>query len=260
MNLYEAIFVRKTVRKYKMDPLEESLLSNIKNFAESTPGLFPEICVEYRILEHSEIKKYFSGGINVKAPYYLVIYSDKAAGYQINAGYLMQQISLYMTAKGIGSCYLGMLKPKIKKFEVGKYDNVQLEYVITLAFGKAVNDVYRSTDKFKRLPLEDIAVFKSEVSDNIRTMVSAARLAPSSMNSQPWRLVVYDNRIHVFCKRNIFLNGVLSETKLIDIGICLAHLLITAEELWIDVKTMHLENISYLAFKKNDYVISIKML
>ncbi|MGB8453883.1 MAG: nitroreductase family protein [Anaerocolumna sp.] len=254
MNLYEAILVRKTVRRYQMEPLEQNLLDGIISFAESIPMLFEGITVEYRLLEHSDIKKYYTGALTFKAPYYIVLYSENIQGYQMNAGYLMQQVSLYLTAKGLGSCYLGMLKPKKTKAEGAK-----LDYVITLAFGKAENDIYRSSDKAKRLPLEDIAVFKSEVNRNIKTMIQAARLAPSSMNSQPWRLVVYDNRIHIFCKKNIFLTGVLKEVKLIDIGICLAHLLVAAEELWVDVKTVHLDNISNIAFKKNDYVISIKM-
>ena len=242
-----------------MDPLEQSLLNSIKNFAESTPGLSPGIRVEYRLLEFADMKKHFSGTLSVKAPYYFAIYSENIQGFQMNAGYLMQQVSLYLTAKGFGSCYLGMLKPKKQKTDAVKTDGTQLEYVITFAFGKAANEVYRSSDKVKRLPLDDIAIFKSEVNKNIKAMVQAARLAPSSMNSQPWRLVVYDNRIHIFCKKNIFLTGVLNEAKLIDIGICLAHLLVTAEELWIDVKTIHLDNIKSIAFRKNDYVISVKM-
>lgn len=254
MNLYEAIFVRKTVRKYKMEPLDQSLLDGIISFAESIPMLSEGIAVEYRLMEHSELKKYYSGALRFKAPYYLMLYSENIQGYQMNAGYLMQQVSLYLTAKGLGSCYLGMLKPKKVKAEGSKID-----YVITLAFGKAENEVYRASDKAKRLPLNDIAIFKSEVNRNIKTMIQAVRLAPSSMNSQPWRLVVYDNRIHIFCKKNIFLTGVLNEVKLVDIGICLAHLLVTAEELWVDVKPVHLDNISSIAFKKNDYVISIKM-
>ncbi len=254
MNLYEAIFVRKTVRRYKMEPLDQTLLDNIMNFAESTLKLFEGINVEYRLMDQTDIKKYFNGTLTHRAPHYLALYSENISGYQMNAGYLMQQISLYMTAKGIGSCYLGMLKPKKVK-----QDGSKLEYVITLAFGKAENEVYRSSDKAKRLPMDDIAIFKSEVNRNIKTMIQAARLSPSSMNSQPWRLVVYDNRIHIFCKKNIFLTGVLNEAKLIDIGICLAHLLVTAEELWVDVKVIHLDNISSIAFKKNDYVISIKV-
>ncbi len=259
MNLYEAIFVRKTVRKYKMEPLEQTILAGIINFAESIPHLFEGINVEYKLMEHSNIKKHFSGVLAFSAPYYLVLYSENMPGYRMNAGYLMQQISLYLTAKELGSCYLGMLKPRNNKPENSNTDSSKLDYVITLAFGKAESEVYRSSDKAKRLPLDDIAIFKSEVSRNIKTMVQAARLAPSSMNNQPWRLVVYNNRIHIFCKKNIFLSGVLNEVKLIDIGICLAHLLVTAEELWVDVKTIHLDNISSIAFKKNDYVISIKM-
>ncbi|WMJ87385.1 nitroreductase family protein [Anaerocolumna sp. MB42-C2] len=254
MNLYEAIFVRKTVRKYKTEPLEQSTLDNIMDFADNTLKLFEGIIVEYKIMNHSDMKKNFSGALTYRAPHYLTLYSENVSGYQMNAGYLLQQISLYLTAKGIGSCYLGMLKPKKVK-----QDGSKLEYVITLAFGKAENEVYRSSDKAKRLPMDDIAIFKSEVNRNIKTMIQAARLSPSSMNSQPWRLVVYDNRIHIFCKKNMFLNGVLNEIKLIDIGICLAHLLVTAEELWVDVKVIHLDNISSIAFKKNDYVISIKV-
>ena len=75
MNLYEAIFVRRTVRKYKMDPLDQSLLNSIKNFAESTPGLSQDIRVEYRLLEFADMKKHYNGTLSVKAPYYFDIYS-----------------------------------------------------------------------------------------------------------------------------------------------------------------------------------------
>ncbi len=254
MNLYEAIFVRKTVRKYKMNPIEQNRLDGILGFAQSLPMLFQEIAVEYKILNRTEASQFFSHTVSVKAPYYLVLTSENATGHLINAGYLMEQISLYLTAKGLGSCYVGSAKPKKSVM-----DGLDHEYVITLAFGEGENDVYRPADKAKRLPIGDIAVYKSEVNKNIETMIKAAHLSPSSMNSQPWRFVVYDNRIHIFCKKNVFLTSVLFEVKMIDIGICLAHLLVTAEELWIDVKALRLDNISNITFKKNDYVISLKM-
>jgi hypothetical protein len=235
-----------------MDSLDKVLLNNISNFAESIPMLFEGINVEYKLLEYKDTKHYFNGNITVKAPYYLSLYSDKTSGYQMNAGYLIQQIALYLTAKGLGSCYLGKLKAK----KMVPQDSLK-EHVITLAFGEGEHEIYRQSDRIKRLPLNDIAIIKSEIGKNVKTMVSAARLAPSSMNSQPWRLVVYDNRIHVFCKRNIFLQGVLSELKLIDIGICLAHLVVAAEELWLNVRVVKVENINNLSFKKNDYIISL---
>ncbi|BCJ95845.1 hypothetical protein acsn021_34140 [Anaerocolumna cellulosilytica] len=254
MNLYEAIFVRKTIRKFHMDSLDKVLLNNIITFAESIPMLFEGINVEYKLLEHKDIKHYFNGNITVKSPYYLSLYSDKTSGYQMNAGFVIQQIALYLTAKGLGSCYLGRLKAKKSVFDESLKEK---EHVITLAFGEGEHEIYRQSDRIKRLPLTDIAIIKSEIGKNVKTMVSAARLAPSSMNSQPWRLVVYDNRIHVFCKRNIFLQGILSELKLIDIGICLAHLVVAAEELWLNVRVVKVDNINNLSFKKNDYIISL---
>ncbi len=254
MNLYEAIFVRKTVRKFKTSLLEQSVMDGVMSFAKSLPMLFPDITVEYKVFNYSEAKKFFSRTPSIKSPHYLVLFSEKSTNYLINAGYLMQQISLYLTSKGFGSCFMGAIKPK-KSSLSGKDKG----YVITLAFGEGEREVYRSNDKVKRLPLEDVAVFKTEVNRNIKTIIQAGRLAPSSMNSQPWGFVVYDNRIHIFCKKNIFLSSVLSEIKLIDIGICLAHLLVAAEELWVDTKLVRLDNISNISFKKNDYLLTLKM-
>jgi nitroreductase len=254
MNLYEAMFVRKTVRKYKMNPIDQTVLDGIMDFAKSLPALYQEIEVHYNLLKLDDMNHNFNGTFTVKAPYYLVITSEDAPGYLMNAGYLMQQISLYLTAKGLGSCYLGMLKPKKESIMESGF-----KYVITLAFGEGEHDIYRTSEKYKRLPIEDIAVFKSEVKKNIKTMIQAGRIAPSSMNSQPWRFVVYDNRIHVFCKKNFFLTGVLNEMKLIDIGVCLGNLVVAAEELWIDIKVTHMDNIGSIAFKKNDYILSLKM-
>jgi nitroreductase len=253
MNLYEAIFVRKTTRKFDMNPMEQSKLDGILGFTESVPLLFPEINLEYKIITREEALQYFSGSIHVKAPYYFIVTSANKPGYLLNAGYLLQQVSLYLTAKGYGSCYIGMLKQK-----KGMEDSSK-KYIMTLALGNGEHEVYRTSDKAKRLPVDDIAIFKSEVSKDIKNIIQAARLAPSSMNNQPWRLVVYHNRIHIFCKKNLFLSSVLNEIKLIDIGICLANIMVAAEELWVDMKPVKIDKMDNFSLKKNDYIISLKM-
>lgn len=254
MNLYEAIFVRKSVRKYSMDKIEQRVLDHIMNFADSIPMLSEDIKVKFDLVQLADLKHFQPGILTVKAPYYLVLYSTKDYGYLLNAGNIMEQIALYLTARGLGTCYIGNLNLKNKVEEEKEY-----EQVVALAFGEGEYEVYRQNDKAKRLPLKSIAVFKEEVDKNVRSIVSAARLAPSSMNTQPWRLVVYNNRIHLFCKKNILMRNVMKETRLLDMGICLAHLLIAAEEMWLEAKPVSLNNISSQYFKKNDYVISIKM-
>lgn len=256
MSLYEGIFTRKSVRRYKKESLEQSRLDEILRFAQNLPMLFPEIKVEFKIFDCVNRKnrsKYFEGIPLVKAPYYLVLTSTKENGYYINAGYLMQQISLYLTAKNIASCYQGVIK-------LTKDVNVksEMEYVITLAFGEGTSDIHRSSLKAKRLPEEDTVIYKEEVNESMKTIIKAARLAPSSMNNQPWRFVAYKNRIHVFCKKNLFMSKHMSKMKLIDIGIALANMLVVIEEMWIDVKVFRSARISNQTFKNNDYIITIK--
>lgn len=255
MTLYEAIFVRKSVRKYKKQPLEGERLEEIMNFANSLPMLFCDNQVIFKIVDNLNEPISIKGSFVVEAPYYMVLYSKNNEGYLLNAGYLMEQVSLYLTTKGIGSCYLGMVKLKKELIEEEGY-----EYVLTLAFGEGESSNYRTVEKIKRLPLEDIAIYKEEIKKNIRAMVNAARMAPSSMNNQPWKFIVYNSRIHLFCKRNIFLTSVLKELKEIDMGICIAHFLVAAEELWVDCKVVCLDNITGKSFKKYDYVISVKMI
>lgn len=253
MNLYEAIFARKSIKKYNMDKLDESMLTNIINFAKSLTSISKDIKVDFKIIDHNQAMQAVVNFTQVKAPYYLLLYSTKGKDYEINAGFLMEQIVLYLTAKGIGSCYCMKLKPN-KSIEV----EPEFEYMIGIAFGKSEGDVYRE-NKAKRLPLNDIAYIKEDISKNTKAILNAVRMSPSSMNSQPWRLVVYDNRIHIFCRKNIFFKSVLKDMKMIDIGISLAHIFVAAEEMWLRAKTVHMDNISQLDFKHNEYVITVKM-
>lgn len=237
-----------------MDKLDDAIFVNILSFANSISSLSEDLKVEYRIIEYDQVQQSVKNFSQIKAPYYLLFYSNKGKDYELNAGFLMEQITLYLTAKGLGSCYCMKLNPKKNLVE-----DPSLEYMIGLAFGKSDGEVYRQNTKVKRLPLNDIAFIKEDISKNTKAILNAVRMAPSNMNSQPWRLVVYDNRIHIFCTKNIFLRSVLKDMKMIDIGICLAHLFIAAEEMWLNAKTVHLDNVMQQKVKKNDYVITVKM-
>ena len=86
------------------------------------------------------------------------------------------------------------------------------------------------------------------------TILEAARLAPSSMNSQPWRFVVYDNRIHIFSKKHSAEQ--LKKWDEVNFGIMFANLMVAAEEAWLDVDLIRLEDISQKNFPNNQYVLS----
>ena len=85
-------------------------------------------------------------------------------------------------------------------------------------------------------------------------LLDAARMAPSSMNSQPWRFVVFDSRIHIFSKKHA--SDRLGKWDELNFGIMFSHMMVVAEELWLDVDLIRLDELSQKNFPNNQYVLS----
>lgn len=251
MNTFDTIFSRKSIRHFKHEKLEWEIVADILEYANNLPMLFEGIAVEFKLVSNIEAKQGFQSPFNVKAPYYICLSSEQKENYMLNAGYLMQQLNLYITSKGLGTCFL-ILGPGRALKATMKYD-----YVLALAFGKTSSPLYRDSSEAKRLPESEVVVYKEDVPADIRQIIAAARIAPSAYNNQPWRFVVYRNRIHVFAKKHIFLAKVLDYNKMIDMGIMLANLLLAAEELWVDVTLTQSEALKTKHFQNNEYVCTI---
>ena len=184
------------------------------------------------------------------APYYLAFYSEEKEKHDLNAGYILEQISLYMTSKGIGSCFLGMTKAPKKKEE-------DLHFVIGMAFGIPKGEAVRHDYEANRLSMDELCVFKEKPKAWVNEILEAARLAPSSLNSQPWRFVIYENRIHVFSKKPTSTGKSWGKFNEFNFGVMLANISITAEEIWVDLDLIKLNNITHKTIPNNQYIISI---
>ncbi len=251
MNTFDAIFSRKSTHHFKHEKLEWDVIDDILNYANKLPSLFEGIAIEFKLVSNIEEKQGFNSPFNVKAPYYLCISSEEKEDYLLNAGYLMQQMDLYLASKGLGACYSIVSPGKTLKA------SMKFKFVIALAFGSTSSPIYRESSEAKRFPESELVVYKEEVSNDIKEILSAARLAPSFYNIQPWRFVVYKNRIHVFAKKNLFVAKLLDYNKMIDMGIMLANLLLTAEELWLDVSLTKSDSLKNKPYHKNEYVCTI---
>ena len=105
--------------------------------------------------------------------------------------------------------------------------------------------------------LQDLVVKKEELGDDLKTMLRAARLAPSAWNRQPWRFVAYRNRIHVFEKipgRRFFVSR---KARDFDIGIALSHFVLAAEELWLHCEVRQMERVSEREIKHYEYAATV---
>ena len=199
------------------------------------PALFSGIGVDMAILDNRKGQERMLSMFSVKAPYYMAFYSEESERYLMNVGYIMEQMVLYLCSIGLGTCFIG--SNRVKKAELEKNGK---RLVGIVAFGKSHGSHTRRQREAKRLPLEEL--------------LDAARMAPSSMNSQPWRFVVYDNRIHIFSKKHSVEK--LRKWDEVNFGIMFANMMVAAEELWLDVDLIRLGDISQKNFSNNQYVLS----
>jgi nitroreductase len=241
------IFKRRSIRKFKKEEVPEQLLKDILYVGDNIPRLNGDIQVKLEIRgsieDHGPVTRLWK----VEAPYYLVLYSEEKDGYLANAGYVLEHVLLYMAGKGLGTCYLG----SARVLEPGP---AGLKQVLAVAFGYPKTLLYRDPATAKRLPLKELCVFKEEAGESLKNILKAVRLAPSAMNTQPWRFIVYRDKIHVFSCREFLLSFSLVSMREIGTGIMLAHLTIAAEEMWMNVKLEAEEAMEKKSYKSGAYV------
>ena len=179
--LLESIYKRRSVRTYSQEKLSPDELAAVEGYLHKLKPLVPDIHVEFQIVPCNETNCKFN------AEYCLLVYSEEGNLWLTNVGYMLEQWDLYLTSLGIGVCWYGMGKVE----EVRQCD---LVYAIMLSFGKCDPKLFRNGDyDYNRKAAKD---FWSGASD-VR-IAEIARLAPSAMNSQPWRVEQIDNKFNVY--------------------------------------------------------------
>ena len=91
----------------------------------------------------------------------------------------------------------------------------------------------------------------------MKTILRAARLAPSAFNSQPWRFIVYSDRIYVFARKSRLPGRVAQAMREFSIGVMLSHIMLAAEELWMELETATEEQYASKTYKNGDYVATL---
>ncbi len=211
MTLQNMIDKRKSFRKYTAQPVAQELLDQIRAFVAEAKPLYPDIRVRMEYISRENVKC-IQSWIPLQ---FIAIYSEEKDGYLENAGFIFQQVDLFLQAAGLGSCWLGLGKPEEK---VKNQQSDGLKFVILLAFGYTSDSLREGAAEFKRKPLV-------ELSDREDARLECVRLAPSSVNSQPWYFTHEGDLLHTYCsKQGLLKTKVLGDLNRIDMGIALAHL------------------------------------
>lgn len=199
MTLFDTMFVRRSVRQYSDTPLDTAALSEIHSYIEDLKQL-PGQKARFEIVDRNKLK----GGM---APYAILAFSDENDAAFVNIGYTLQGVDLWLQSNGYGSIWCGMASQKQKTSE----------YRILLGFGNTEVPFRKVESEFNRKKIADISN-----EDNI--VARAARLAPSAVNFQPWKLTFESGKVIV--KSDVHGVGRVLPGKLylFDLGIVLKHI------------------------------------
>lgn len=210
MNLYTSIERRKSCRKYDMKPLDDDVIREIEDAIKGFKSLYPEVAIEHRF------SKKVKGRFHVDSPHYLIISGQGNQGELENAGFMFEQLVLWLDAKEIGSVWLGASKDA--EGEDTKND------IIVLAFGNATESVHRTKEEFKRKPIHTITNAAEE------PCIQAVHLAPSGMNTQPWYFEKEEDKVLVYRQKLKPPVSMVYKLSEVDMGIALCHYAVACEE------------------------------
>ena len=198
MTLYDAIFLRRSVRKYNKTSLSDDFLKELQTHIDDTKQMDGQNA-RFEIVTDAEVKG--------SAPYYILAFCEEGDSAYANIGYVLQKADLFIQSKGLGSLYLGIKKPKVKSDD----------FCILLAFGKSDVPFRKGEEDFKRLSI-------AEMSSSDNSVARAARLAPSAQNSQPWELTFSENKVTIdYFGRGMLKKVFRKKLSIIDMGIVTRH-------------------------------------
>ncbi len=250
--LYSVIFKRKSIRNYDLTPLDENMLKEIFEHLKALKPMYDDIKIDLNIISSDDVNR----RMMKKAPHYIIVFSESKGGYLANVGFMLQQMDLFLSAKGVGSCWQGIPQPTKEVLR-----SSDLDFIILIAFGKPKDLLYRSSvSEFKRKPLEQITNV-----DGADDLLEAARLAPSAGNGQPWFFTGDKTMINAYCvKPNLIRGGIkgllVKKYIHIDVGIALYHLKLAADYLGKDSVILLDEGAEKNSPKGYEYVGSLKIL
>ena len=245
-DLYATIFKRKSIRKYDLDSLDEDTLKEIREHLETLKSLHKDINIEFKIVSPDAVIRRTMR----KAPHYIAVFSEVKEGYLSNVGFMLQQMDLFFSANGLGSCWQGI--PTLKKEGLA---SSHLKFIILMPFGKPQETLHRTkTSQFKRKSLQDIGDIKG--ADDL---LETARLAPSARNAQEWFFTGDERLIHAYYRKPGFIPGLLiKKYPPMDVGISLYHLKLGAEHFGKETEIMF-DNPEDNNLNNYEYVASLRL-
>ena len=200
MKYYEEIVKnRNSCRGFSDRKVDDDALVAIREYYEDEESdLVDEIQTELKFYfgnVYGALKDYVGyNGVCIKAPAYMLLFSDVADHYLENAGYIAQGITLKMTELGLSACWMTINDAEAAKAALETDTDKSLACVV--AFGYRAED--NEEKKAPKLSISELCYSETYGKDFDESMMTheledclrACAHAQSFQNLQPYRLIV----------------------------------------------------------------------
>lgn len=254
MDIRSAIRHRISVRHYKSQVVPDNILEAIITSAEQSLALDNAIPVRFHLVQEGHlIAKLLTLLTGTRllfgsAPHFVVATAEERPLFMLNMGFRMEQMILYATQMGLGTCWIGGMfsEKRISEFMgLTKGERIialtPLGYPDRSLLGKAAHDVIELgvVNFGRRKSLPEIAFnttwgtpLQSDDNELIEAL-DCARMAPSWANTQPWRFIVYEREVMAVGNTKVRYSNIRQGKHYyrLDVGIAMAHFFLSAREM-----------------------------
>ena len=241
----ETIQKRHSVRTYDAQPMSEQDLEKLTAYAKTLQNPFG-IPVTVHLLKTGDAstKKLGTYGVIKGTKTFLGVTVPKGALSLEAVGYSFEQLVLYATHLGIGTCWLAATfdrKAFTGAMNVG--DDEWMPVISPIGYPSEKRTISESLMRTGMKSNQRKEWKELFFSGDFRTPLSRAdadayaqplemlRLAPSATNAQPWRVLRRDGAFHFYAKVTEGQGEVDPPIiQRVDVGICANHFCLTAQE------------------------------
>jgi nitroreductase len=248
----QAIRTRISVRRYDPTPLPAGAIDALLEAGRTALPLRPELPVRFeRLPDGSAAAAVLGAGMGVYgrimgAPHYLAAIAGVDPHSLTEVGYRMEQMVLRARSLGLGTCWMGGFYSKAQAARSLALRPDQAVVAITPlgrpatdAPGLAARAIKALTPgRGQRQALSELVFLEHwgapvagalEGRPALAALLEAAQVAPSWVNSQPWRFVISGSDIVVTASQPRGQRGI--PYYVLDAGICMSHLALMAGHL-----------------------------
>lgn len=245
MTTIEAILARHSTRNYLPEPIDVNITNAMMEVCTETPQPLNGEEARIAVVERATDGRIGTYGVIRGAQGFLALcYRPVSHLSAVNAGMLMEQTVIWLTQQGVATCWLGGTFSRSEAAVLaGVKTDEKMPAVVAYGIAAPNESVMSRVMKWavkskQRKPFDSL--FEMPRGSEFKEALEMMRLAPSSLNKQPWRARVSDDRIDFFVTAD-------TESNRLDLGIGLGNFALTAPagEFYLQPDTIY-QNYAYV--------------